>query len=479
MGVQQGGVLLWEIAEAAVESPRLNTGVGDGDVLGLSYSPDGSQLAYSTSVGEAGILDSSTLAMMRGLYGHSERVERAVFSPDANTIAAASWDSTVRLWDAKTGRPLRTLLGHRLPVARCAFSIDGKRLYSGSADNTLRMWDLSSDDRVALAHPSNRVQWFTAESGGRWVAAAYSSSPRLDGLVLWNVAQRRPIATLYQHASKQNPPCEVIRTALNADGTRFAGAFCDGTVKVWDAAHLEDLAQTTAQGAVDPASEALSNLPTVEPLLTLSKPAAGRLTAITFSHDGARIFAGGEGFLHAWDARSGESLATWTLQPAPVSALIADPTGQYLLRGTWDKSGGVIQVIDVETGAVRETLRQPGRTLENLTFSRDGRWLASASFNGAVCLWDWPTRTLHATLTSHAGPVVSLAFSPDGSRLASASHDHTIKLWSPETGQLMATLHGHSYLVNCVAFTADGWQLISASADRTVRFWDSASSPAR
>lgn len=48
------------------------------------------------------------------------------------------------------------------------------------------------------------------------------------------------------------------------------------------------------------------------------------------------------------------------------------------------------------------------------------------------------------TLEGHSGWVLSVTFSPDGKQLASGSSDNTIKLWDPTTGELRQTLEGHS-----------------------------------
>ncbi|HJT78135.1 MAG TPA: WD40 repeat domain-containing protein, partial [Gemmataceae bacterium] len=78
----------------------------------------------------------------------------------------------------------------------------------------------------------------------------------------------------------------------------------------------------------------------------------------------------------------------------------------------------------------------------------------------------------------HAQWVRSLSFSPDGKLIASASSDHTIRLWDRASGREVRRLTGHQDAVNFVAFTADGKQLISASGyyidvkDSSVRLWD-------
>src|SRR5260370_41957627 len=48
-----------------------------------------------------------------------------------------------------------------------------------------------------------------------------------------------------------------------------------------------------------------------------------------------------------------------------------------------------------------------------------------------------------ATLRGHGDAVWSVTFSPDGKTLASVSSDETIKLWDVTTGKERASLRGH------------------------------------
>jgi WD40 repeat protein len=70
-----------------------------------------------------------------------------------------------------------------------------------------------------------------------------------------------------------------------------------------------------------------------------------------------------------------------------------------------------------------------------------------------------------------------VTFSPDGRTLASASIDRTVRLWDPATGQPIATLFGHTELVTSAAFSPDGHTLATASRDGTVRLWPLGESP--
>jgi WD40 repeat protein len=67
-----------------------------------------------------------------------------------------------------------------------------------------------------------------------------------------------------------------------------------------------------------------------------------------------------------------------------------------------------------------------------------------------------------------------VTFSPDGKRLATGSFDHTVKLWDAATGQELLTLKGHSVAVFSVAFSPDGKRLATGSFDPPVKLWDAA-----
>ena len=54
------------------------------------------------------------------------------------------------------------------------------------------------------------------------------------------------------------------------------------------------------------------------------------------------------------------------------------------------------------------------------------------------------------TLTGHTSYVLALAVAPDGSWLASASDDATVRIWDPRTGQTRHTLTGHTSRVRGV-----------------------------
>jgi serine/threonine protein kinase len=77
-------------------------------------------------------------------------------------------------------------------------------------------------------------------------------------------------------------------------------------------------------------------------------------------------------------------------------------------------------------------------------------------------------------LRGHLGMVQSVSFSPDGKLLASGGADKTVKIWDVETGKILRSMRGHDKGVTTVFFSPDGKYVMSGSKDKTVKVWDAA-----
>ena len=109
------------------------------------------------------------------------------------------------------------------------------------------------------------------------------------------------------------------------------------------------------------------------------------------------------------------------------------------------------------------------KSVNDVTFSPDGRLLASCSDDKTARLWDPATGEALHTLTGHTDWVKGVAFSPDGRLLASGGHDG-VRLWDPATGEPLRFLAGYT---GGVAFSPDG-RLLAGGGVNGVQLWDPA-----
>ncbi|WP_414586087.1 eIF2A-related protein [Scytonema sp. PCC 10023] len=107
----------------------------------------------------------------------------------------------------------------------------------------------------------------------------------------------------------------------------------------------------------------------------------------------------------------------------------------------------------------------------SVSFSPDGKTIASGSFDGTIKFWK-SDGTLINTLKGHTDEVWSVSFSPDGNTIASASFDNTVKLWRPYDNAPIRTLIGHKAPVTGVNFSPDSKIIATASWDQTVKLWN-------
>ena len=115
-----------------------------------------------------------------------------------------------------------------------------------------------------------------------------------------------------------------------------------------------------------------------------------------------------------------------------VTAVSFSPDGKTLASGSWDKT---VRVWDLAAGKELQRLSHDSY-VTTVSFSPDGKTFASGSEDKTVRVWDLATgKELHRL--SHDSPVTEVSFSPDGKTLASGSED-TVRLWLWQPQDLIA-----------------------------------------
>ncbi len=461
----------------------------------LAYGPDG-QLACGLW-GAVRVFDALTGENAITLVGATEAVAGLAFSRDGQRLAAGSGFHAkdgnafgeVIVWN-RQGEVLHTIRRPMGAVGSVAFSPDGRYLAGGSA----APWREEPFDPSLLQ--------------GVQIGTAPAQDPARGGdIVFWDPESGREIRALHV------PGLAVSSLAFSPDGTRLVAALSDlnrrtgGEVRVWEVQTGTELLRLTEQpeslwsvawspdgrllaSAASDTTVRLWDAETGQPKLTMFgyapsgytfKEGVGDFSSVSFSLDSRLIAAATPGgTVQVWDTQTGQEALVLRGHPGVVSAVAFSPDGNHLAsvsscqnRAGYllpDKSSEV-RVWEASAAPVSSLLRGHTLNVKSVSFSPDGRFLASSSDDETIKIWDAQTgRELHS-LRGHTLNAPHLAFSRDGKRLASGAED--LRVWDPETGDLLQSIplppgrHATS-----IQFSPDGRQLVTTTFSHAIQFYD-------
>ena len=183
-------------------------------------------------------------------------------------------------------------------------------------------------------------------------------------------------------------------------------------------------------------------------------------SALSFSPDG-RLLASASGYtgpLMLRDGATGQELRRLkSMNSMSVNTLAWSPDSKRLASAhfgfkknmmdpsmadnfSFEDMSFAIKLWDPQTGTELSSLAGHDNFVNRIAFSRDGRLLASGSYDSTIKLWDTITSRELQTLKGHTGSITALDFSPDGKLVVSGCDDGSTRLWTTQTGELLATL---------------------------------------
>lgn len=308
-------------------------------------------------------------------------------------------------------REKATLTGSDCPFYQLAFSPDGTLLAAGQQDGTIKVWEVPSG-----------AQFFTFPGhpppGGN-LALAFSP----DGKILaWS--QEKAIFFLNLKTKKVEKQFEDHGSKVNAmvfspDGKILVTVtgWREGMVRFWDLATKK------------------SKVVFEEGKSKYDKRGYPYIASLAMNPGGKTVAIGIFGRCVLLDIGNGEIRAVTPYYPLEIKPLTFTPVGKRLAGRT-----GPIQIWDSESGKELETLnvkRAEGPhwgSIGCFAFSPDCKWLAIGvntipSHPSYVHIWDFEKQREIGNFMCHNHFTRQIAWSPDGKFLATASQDETVKIW--------------------------------------------------
>jgi WD40 repeat protein/serine/threonine protein kinase len=133
-----------------------------------------------------------------------------------------------------------------------------------------------------------------------------------------------------------------------------------------------------------------------------------------------------------------------------------------------------LEIYDVKSGAVLHRLPMAivGNSNFQIVFSPTNTVMVCA-FGKTIQVWNPYDAQLIADLKGHSDSITSIAIAPDGKYLASASEDGAVRVWDLET---FAVHEQQVDKANCkveaIGFAKDGSFIVTATAGGAFRIWD-------
>ncbi len=192
------------------------------------------------------------------------------------------------------------------------------------------------------------------------------------------------------------------------------------------------------------------------------------VTRISLSRDGARaLTVSGNKEVRLWDLVAKRELASHVMKKSFAIAGALSPDGRCAAYGGTD---GFLRCRDLEANVDRWTAEGSG-WIEDVDVSADGRFFVSGGRGKAVVIWNAATGERVRSLSLGAN-IAMVGVSPDGRFATARAGKKPPPVWDVETGALVATLGEHDGNVRSIRFGHDARSVATTDDGGTLRVFE-------
>jgi len=421
-------------------------------------------------------------------------VRRAVFAADGQSLLTLSQSRLAR-WSLAEGTLIREdSLAMSMAYAAEDISSNGTAAFAREKDNTLRILRPTDPpetlDLDAGVGSLRSVRFNTDGSLLASVSVEYTSDYASHSTIsVWSMPEGVLLARTQQAG-------HIIGLLFSPDSRAVVMTNADMQIQRWEYQSQND--PVTLITASHPSSPQCwfgepPLLVTVESdrTIRLWDLDRGRLAGELAGHadwlrtvgtlaDRSTLVSIGDHSVMFWEEHTTTPWKTLNISKSGLNSTFVSfsPDGQTLAQIHNTIGSYRVMLSDVETERdFRLELEGHDDFVSSVSFSHDGALLASADYEGVVCVWDTADGALLERFTNHTSKISSVTFSPVAHLLAFTGAENTVVLHDLDTGRVR-TLVGHTGRIPSVSFSPDGRVLASASVDGTVRLWETATGKA-